>query len=83
MYFITCMEQCKTYLGFFYGGDTRCIGYYDDLSVAIKALNENSCDLHETCYWYAVIEEIGQGIYPSNKGEWWFKYDKDKEGTPC
>ena len=82
MYFITCMEQCKTHseYGFFDSGNARCFGYYDNLRDAVAVLNENRCDLHETVYWYAVIEEIGQGISRMPTGEWWFKYDKDRDG---
>lgn len=82
MYFITCFEKCKTHseLGCFDGGSSRCFGYFETLYDATKALNENWCDMHETIYWYAVIEKIGEGIHPEVEEEYWFKYDIEKDG---
>jgi hypothetical protein len=36
--------------------------------------------MHETIYWYAVIEKIGEGIHPEVEKEYWFKYDKEQDG---
>ena len=31
-------------------GDTFTVGFYYNVELAIQALNENRCDLRETCY---------------------------------
>ena len=80
MYFITCFSQCELTNGFFDGGYCRCFGYYEYLYDAIKALKLNHCDMHETIYWYAVIEKIGEGIHPEVEMEKWFKYDRERDG---
>lgn len=82
MYFITCFEKCETnpILGCFDGGCSRCFGYKEFLYDAERALNENHLDMHETIYHYAVIEKIGPYIHPEVEEEYWFKYDKEKDG---
>ena len=80
MYFITCMTKCEEINGFFNGGSLRCFGYKETLEKAEQALNENCCDMHEYIYQYAVIEKLGPYIHPEVEEEYWFKYDKEKDG---
>lgn len=58
---------------------SRCVGFYYDLNEAKNAVEENRCDIFETCYLYAVIEETYAGIYPEIKQELWFKYNLKEE----
>ena len=82
MYFITCFEKCERHpkLGCFDGGSSRCFGYKETLENAEQALNENWCDMHECLYDYAVVEKLGPYIHPDVEEEYWFKYDKEKDG---
>ena len=58
MYFITTIETKKGDIK-----DTRCVGYYKTFEEAEQAVMENACDIWETCYDYAVIENIKEGLY--------------------
>jgi hypothetical protein len=58
---------------------TRCVGYYNKKSDAIKAVENNDCDIYECGYYpFAVIETVGQGIYDINREEIWFEWNKAK-----
>ena len=44
-------------------GSSSIVGYYFDKNDAFNAVKENACDINETCYDYALIEEIREGLY--------------------
>ena len=75
IYTITTIEVDKKD-GF---SSSRCVGFYYDLNEAKNAIEENRCDLFETCYLYAVIEESYEGIYPHIEKQLWYKYNLKKE----
>lgn len=60
-------------------GSTNVVGYYTDLDVAIKAVTSNACDINETVYDYAVIEEVSEGLYNPSIKSYWFKYNREKD----
>lgn len=80
-WFITVMEKLEeSDLGFPLIGSNRCWGFYKDKNSAIKALHNNTTDMWETVYNYAVIEEYYEGISAYNFNRQFFKYDKEKKG---
>ena len=50
------------------------VGWYDNEEVAIDSVKNNVCDIWETCYNYAVIEKVQQGMFPTCVKIWVFKY---------
>lgn len=83
IYVITVAEKLdmdKT--GFPDFGSTSVPGWYPRKEDAERAVTENACDINETCYEYAVIEEIEEGLYnPATSGHrWLYKYDREKNG---
>ena len=80
MFFITAFEKLPDKN--LDTGYTRCFGFYPEYEAAVKALHENRCDMHETCYGYAIIEKIAPGIHPNcfYEERQFFKWDKNKEG---
>lgn len=60
-------------------GSTNIVGYYTDLDVAIEAVTSNACDINETVYDYAVIEEVSEGLYNPSIKSYWFKYNRTKD----
>ncbi|SNX54151.1 hypothetical protein [Thermoanaerobacterium sp. RBIITD] len=77
MYFITVIEDFDKDYGV--KGCSRCVGYYNTFEKANKAVRENKCDLWETCYNYAVIEKIEEGLYQTSyEKRWFYKFDCDK-----
>lgn len=46
-----------------YFGDSRVVGYYTNYDMAIDAVKNNTCDIHECCYNYAFVESVGEGLY--------------------
>jgi hypothetical protein len=67
MYFITTIDSKD--------GDTRCVGYYSTFEKAEGAVLDNACDIWETCYDYAVIENVGEGLYQYDQDPVWYKWD--------
>ena len=61
--------------------DTRTIGYYLDFETAKKKVETNAFDIHENCYEYAVIEDVGPGLYASTESTpVFFKWDESVHG---
>ena len=67
MYFITTIDSKKD--------DTRCVGYYSIFEKAEEAVLENTFDIYETCYDYAIIENIPEGIYHYDEKPVWYKWN--------
>lgn len=60
-------------------GSERLVGWYSEFEDAYSSVSGNSCDINETCYKYALIEECEEGLYnPANK-RWWFEYSREKD----
>lgn len=60
-------------------GSERIMGWYEDKDTAFERVRENACDINETCYNYAIVEEVKQGLYPCSMNRWFFEYKKDKD----
>lgn len=63
--------------------DTGCIahmGFYYELDIAIQAMNENWCDIQETCYHAGFILCRFPGLYQAAIERMYFLWDKEKEG---
>jgi len=71
MYFITTIEVKGKDIK-----DVRCVGYFDTFEKAEKRVMTNACDIWETCYNYAVIENIPEGLYQYDFHPTWYKYHK-------
>lgn len=67
MYFITTVDSKD--------GDMRCVGYYSTFEAAEEAVLDNACDIWETCYDYAVIENVEEGLYQYDQNPVWYKWD--------
>ena len=64
MFFITCFEKLEEKNFWPNLGAERVMGYYYTFEDCDEALKHNACDMFETCYHYAVVEEIEPGLYP-------------------
>ncbi len=60
-------------------GSSRLVGWYPEFEVANSAVTGNVCDINETCYQYALIEECEVGLYHPAYKRWWYEYDREKE----
>lgn len=55
----------------------RAPGYFRKLDEAFECISRNRGDIFEDGYYnYAVIERIGQGLYPQVQEIQWFYYDR-------
>jgi len=64
--------------------DQRVVGFFSDVSKAKSCLIEQSENLFEYYYEYAVIEVLEEGLYPNVVFQEWFIYDKTIEKyIPC
>lgn len=59
-------------------GCCQSVGWYSEFDNAYLSVSKNSCDINETCYRYAVIEESEEGLYNPTLKRWWFEYNSDK-----
>lgn len=84
IYIITTMSKLDLNdLGWPSLGSHGAVGYYRSFKDAEKAVTTNSCDIWETCYEYACIEEVEEGLYPSCINRWFYKYNiKDDTYEP-
>lgn len=58
-------------------GLTAIPGWYSSKDKAFDAVRNNYCDIWETCFNYALIEKIEEGLYnPATTDRWWFKYNE-------
>ena len=58
-------------------GDRRCVGYYNNLEDAMRAIS--ICNLHRDSYEYCIIEEIEEGVYKDTPQRWLFKLNEENE----
>lgn len=80
MFFVTAFENIPESDRNLLIGDSHTFGYFEIYENAKECLHRNIFDIHETCYNYAVVEEIGTGIHPEVSWRQFFKYSKDKDG---
>ena len=75
IYTITTCETIKNgHLGWPEFGITRTIGWYQDFNTADLCVRENWGDIWETCYNYAIIEYVEEGLYPITQ-RWYYQWD--------
>ena len=63
--------------GFMDYGEQDEMGFFHEKENAIEAVKFNACDINETCYDYAIVEEVKPGLYSWPHNRWFFKYDRD------
>jgi hypothetical protein len=61
---------------------SRTFGYYRGFPSALKAVKENTGNMHECLYTHLVMERIGEGVHALTKDEQWFRWFRNK-WTPC
>lgn len=59
---------------------SKClVGFFTDINEAHWAIKTNACDIHETCYEYAVIEIMNEGLYSTECDRWFYKWSNVTE----
>lgn len=80
IYVINTMTKLeKDQNGFPDFGSERIVGFYKEFKDAEDAVVNNICDIYETIYNYALIEEVEEGLYNSSLNRWFYKYNKEKD----
>lgn len=67
-------------------GNTRTPAVFLNLSDAKVVVEGNDLDIAEREYLYAVIEEIGEGLYPTSYSQHWYKWEGNWDSgnyIPC
>lgn len=55
-------------------------GYFTKLEDAVISIENNSLDVWEHCYEYAVIEAFDEGFYPMPEmKQMWFRHDSETD----
>ena len=80
IYTVTTMTKLEQDLGWPRFGNTRLVAWYEKFDDAEKCVIYNDGDIWETCYDYAVIEEVEQGLYPYCKNRWFYKFNERSKG---
>lgn len=76
IYTIMVMEKLEsTGKGYPYYGASRVVGFYNKREHARECVMGNYGDIWETCYNYAVIEKIEEGLYSDLNDREFFKFD--------
>lgn len=57
-------------------GSEKLVGWYSDFETAEANVRNNACDINETCYKYALIEECTEGLYQYARHRWLYEYDR-------
>ena len=60
-------------------GDTRTVGYFPTREEANAAVLDNSMDMQEGRYMYAVVERSLPGVYNYQCEEQWYEWGHDQE----
>jgi hypothetical protein len=60
-------------------GDARTVGYRCSLEEAKEVVETNMCDIFETCYTYACIEEVPPHLYPECVSRVLYKWNREKD----
>ena len=58
-------------------GDSRVVGFYHEKEHALETVMNNGGDIWETCYDYAIVEEVEPGLYTCSITRWVFKHNKE------
>ena len=70
LYFVTVFRDVgRDDLGWPIIEDCRTVGFYSSYEDACNAVINNTCDIYEDCYTYAVVEAIDEGVYNSYGAE--------------
>lgn len=81
MFFITCFQKvAKDDKGWLDIGASRTFGFKETFQEADTALANNTCDMHEHLYMYAVVEEMYPAIHPIVENRWFYKYKPEFNG---
>ena len=78
IYLITVFDKCEPATGIlpYDIGDTRSVGWRPTFEMAEEAVKTNMCDIWETCYDYACIEELNHALYPWADNRWFYKFNR-------
>jgi hypothetical protein len=57
----------------FIHGISRQFGWFPTFELADEYVKNNRGDIYENRYKYVVIEEVGPGIHPMVKNEYWYE----------
>ena len=76
MYFIFTLKNLNWESLIEETGET-CLGWFDNEKEAVNFVESNRLDINETCYDYALISFIPQGIYRVPVQQIWFKFNYD------
>jgi hypothetical protein len=63
-------------------GTTDDVGFYYEYETAVRAMNENWCDIQECMFYAGFILEHRPGLYVSTTSDnrTYFEWDKEKNG---
>lgn len=77
IYLITVFDKCEPDERWEYDlGDRRSVGWRPTFEMAENTVKTNMCDIWETCYEYACIEELDYSLYPWANERWFYKFNR-------
>lgn len=80
IYAIMVFEKCKRNdTNWIDMGCTRIVGFKHNLESAKQTVIDNVCDICESCYRYALIEEVVPCVYPCSDKRWYFTFNKETQ----
>jgi len=76
IYTITVMEDVDLFTNKV-SSPSRTMGWYPSLKRAKETLHNNTGNLHECLYMFAVIEKTQEGVFPICDERWWYGWKKN------
>lgn len=79
IYTLSVFEDMTIGNGTFSHTPTNTIGWFREYKDAKRIVKDNIGDIWETCFTYALIEELQEGLYSYMSNRWLFKYNPQKD----
>lgn len=77
LYFVTTMTKLEDSKGYLETGAQRTVGYYETWEDAEQCVLTNNCDIFEYCYHFALVEEIGPGLYNTSTRRQFYRWNDE------
>ena len=75
MYFVTTLKRINN--DFSDCNSVRTVGFYSKFEDAEYDVLNNTCDINEATYDYAIIKKLKEGLYPFSINSFLYKFDYD------
>lgn len=80
IYTISVFNYTANDKGVIYDMEIDFVGYFHNRKYAELAVKNNTFDMHELCYKWAIIEKLYPGVYGNSEDRQFYCWDDDNAG---